>query len=548
MNANDTSKVNYDLCVVGSGPAGIITVLEFARLNPEKSILLIEYGYPRQKKRNPLDDSIQIDNLTNHHAPYDCTNKGLGGTTRTWGGRCVMYDEVDFIDRPVVNGGCTWDLQLFDEVKKYTSTAANYFECGDPLFNLNEIPQFRGTRIAENFKEGILTDSVIERWSMPTRFGKRYEKELNEAPNVTVRQGFEARDFSHPDEVGNIKTLTIRSVITNDVVEINAKQFVLAAGTQETTRILLRNTHVFDMLEEIPSALGRFYQCHTFGKIASIVFKGDPKKTDYGFLHNPDGTYMRRRLQFTSDFLVKNNLLNAAFWLDNPLYYDHKHKNGAMSLMYLAMVTPFLKNKLAPAAVAYSISKGKAKNIHRHLSNLIKDFPGSILTPATIFYKRYVYKRKLPGIFFFNRKNTYALYFHSEQVPVAENCMELEAGTEKLIINYELTETDVNSVIKLHEAIDQSLRASNCGELQYWYQKEELADVIRNISKDGLHQIGTTRIANSPKDGVVDRDLKLWGTNNIYICSSSVFPTSGQANPTFFLGAFAARLANFLSR
>jgi len=46
---------------------------------------------------------------------------------------------------------------------------------------------------------------------------------------------------------------------------------------------------------------------------------------------------------------------------------------------------------------------------------------------------------------------------------------------------------------------------------------------------------------------VLDSDLKVWGTENLYVCSSSAFPTSGQANPTFFLGAFAARLAQHLA-
>jgi choline dehydrogenase-like flavoprotein len=53
-------------------------------------------------------------------------------------------------------------------------------------------------------------------------------------------------------------------------------------------------------------------------------------------------------------------------------------------------------------------------------------------------------------------------------------------------------------------------------------------------------------MADTPENGVVDANLKLWGTNNIYVCSSSVFPTSGQANPTFLLGVFAVRLAAHL--
>src|ERR1700722_16043798 len=394
MNSENLLK-NFDLCVIGSGPAGIITVLEYTRLNPGKEVLLIEYGYPGQKEKNSLDDSIKVGNQVNHHNPYECTNKGLGGTSLTWGGRCVMYDDIDFIKRPTVVENCTWDIQLFDEVKNYTPTAAVYFECGEPLFSLSAIPEFEKKRIAENFKEDVVIDSAVERWSMPTRFGKRYEKELAARQNLTLVQGYEAREFTAPDENGIVK-----NVFDNTLVEIKSKNFVIAAGTQETTRILLRNKQLFKLLNYIPPALGRYYQCHIFGKIASVIFNGNPQKTDYGFLRNKDGTYMRRRFQFSTKYLVDNDLLNTAIWLDNPLYFDPKHKNGAMSFMYLAMITPFLGKKLAPPAIAYSITKGESKKIYQPIYNVIKDLPGSIIKPAMIIFKRYWLKRKLPGIFF----------------------------------------------------------------------------------------------------------------------------------------------------
>lgn len=539
-------RTNFDLCIVGSGPAGIIIALEYTRSNPDKQILLIEYGYPGQKSKNTLDDSIQVQNIVNHHNPYECTNKGLGGSSISWGGRCVMYDEVDFIDRPSISGGCTWDINLFNEVKTYIPQTAVYFECGDPIFNLNDIPKFKDKKIAENFKEGIITDSSVERWSMPTRFGQRYEKELANCPNLTLLQGYEARDFAVPDENNYISSLVLRNVIDKRLLEVKAKNFILAAGAQETTRILLRNTQLFNSLDNVPPALGKYYQGHLSGKIASVNFYGNPKKTEYGFLRNLDGTYIRRRFQFASKYLVENDLLNTAIWLDNPLYYNPKHKSGAMSFMYLAMITPILGKKLAPPAIAYALTKGKVKGIHKHVWNIIKDLPESFVKPAAIFYKRYCVKRKLPGVFLFSPKNSYALHFHSEQIPYAENRMELGPDNESLIIHYKLTDTDVNSVIKLHDTLDKWLRACNCGKLQYWFEKDELPDVIKQISKDGIHQSGTTRIADSPTQGVVDRDLKLWGTKNVFVCSSSVFPTSGQANPTFFLGAFAIRLANYL--
>lgn len=537
----------YDLCVIGSGPAGIICVLEYNKLNPQNKILLIEYGFPGQPEKNDLDESIEVKNPENHHNPYHCTNKGLGGTSQTWGGRCVMYDEIDFLKRPSIGENCTWDLFFFDEVKPFITKAVTYFECGEPKFNLNQIPEFKNTSIAENFKEGIVTDRNLERWSMPTRFGDRYRKELQEISNIKILEGFEAKKFGMLDEKGKSNSLTIRDVKSNAVNEVYAKKFVIAAGAQESTRLLLKNKHLFEKLENVPTSLGRFYQCHLFGKIASIIFNGDPKKTDFGFLRNQDGTYMRRRLQFKTKYLKENDLLNTIFWLDNPLYYNPKHNNGAMSFMYLAMLIPFLGKKLAPPAIAHSITKGKMIEVRKHLWNLAKDLPGSLIVPAKIFYKRYIIKRKLPGIFLYSPKNKYALYFQSEQFPYYENRMELSEDGEKLMIYYDFTKKDIDSIIKTHKALDQYLRDINCGRLEYWYKEEDLDKIIREISMDGVHQIGTTRIADSPKNGVVNRDLKVHGTNNIYVCSSSVFPTSGHANPTFFLGACAIRLANYLN-
>lgn len=534
----------YDICVIGSGPAGIILALEYAQLNPNKSILLVEYGTPSQPAQNNLDSSININNPVNHHQPADCTNKGLGGTSATWGGRCVLYDDIDFIDRPILNNGCTWDGQLFEAVKEHISVTAKYFECGEPVFDLADNKTVKP--IAEGFKRGIVTDTVIERYSMPTRFGKRYQADIEAKKNITVLQGYEARNFAEPDEDGHVSFLTIREVASQKLRKIAAGKFILAAGAQESTRILLRNEQLFKNTGT-PAALGKFYQGHLSGKIASVKFYGDPKKTDYYFIKGKDGSYSRRRFQFSTEFLKENNLLNTAIWLDNPLYFDPKHKSGAMSMMYLAMITPVLGKKLAPPAIAHSITKGKINKISTHLGNVVKGLPGSLTKPAAIFYKRYCVARKLPGIFLYSPQNTYALHFHAEQVPFEGNTMQLGSDGESLNINYTLTDADVQSVIKLHHTLDKWLRDCGCGELQYWFDKDKLPEAIRQMSKDGLHQSGTTRIANSPALGVVDENLKVWGADNVYVCSSSVFPTSGQANPTFMLGAFAIRLANHLT-
>jgi choline dehydrogenase-like flavoprotein len=58
--------------------------------------------------------------------------------------------------------------------------------------------------------------------------------------------------------------------------------------------------------------------------------------------------------------------------------------------------------------------------------------------------------------------------------------------------------------------------------------------------------MGTTRMHNDPKQGVVDRNCKSHALSNLYIAGSSVFPTGGSANPTLTIVAMALRLADHL--
>ena len=539
----------YELCVVGAGPAGIIVALEYARRRPDHRVLLVDYGAPGAPVRNDLDDRIGVRNPVNHHTPYECTNKGLGGSTASWGGRCVMYDRGDFLPRPVIGDGCTWDLSFYEECVPHVAAAQRYFESGSGPFDLADPETKTGPvpPLAEGFRSALISDTVLERWSLPTRFGPQYEAELKALPNLDLLLGAEARTLPAPDDSGRLSGIRLLEVATGAETVVAADQIVLATGAQEATRLLLRNPQVFARLPAPPKALGRHYQGHVSGKIASVRFTGDPKATEYGFRREADGSYQRRRFQFTEQTLVGRNLLNTAFWLDNPLYFDPAHRSGAMSFMYLAMLMPILGKRLAPPAVAHSITKGKANAIGAHLGNILRGLPGSLWTPASIFCRRYLRRRKLPGVFLYSGENRYAVHFHAEQIPAEENRMEMSADGKTLVILYRVTEADAEGVIRAHELLDAELQACGAGRLEYWFPPEERLAAIQAMSKDGVHQSGTTRIADDPERGVVNRDLRVWGTSNLHVCSSSVFPTSGQANPTFFMGVCAIRLARHLA-
>ena len=58
--------------------------------------------------------------------------------------------------------------------------------------------------------------------------------------------------------------------------------------------------------------------------------------------------------------------------------------------------------------------------------------------------------------------------------------------------------------------------------------------------------MGTTRMSTDPRHGVVDADCRVHSVANLYVAGSSVFTTSGYANPTFTLVSLALRLADTL--
>ena len=58
------------------------------------------------------------------------------------------------------------------------------------------------------------------------------------------------------------------------------------------------------------------------------------------------------------------------------------------------------------------------------------------------------------------------------------------------------------------------------------------------------HHLGSLRMSEIQRNGVVDSNLQVFGTPNVYVLSGAVFPTYSYANPTLTLGALACRLAS----
>ncbi len=62
----------------------------------------------------------------------------------------------------------------------------------------------------------------------------------------------------------------------------------------------------------------------------------------------------------------------------------------------------------------------------------------------------------------------------------------------------------------------------------------------------GNHHTGATRMHVDPEQGVVDENGRVHSVSNLYVAGSSIFPTSGAANPTLTIVALAIRQADHI--
>jgi choline dehydrogenase-like flavoprotein len=303
----------------------------------------------------------------------------------------------------------------------------------------------------------------------------------------------------------------------------------------------------------VDGPLGRYYMGHISGKIASIRFDHPAAIADLDFKLEGSASY-RRRFMLTADAQMQHGVLNTAFWPDNPPLYDPGHRSGVLSAVFLALSFPPAGRRLLSEAIRLAHTGPKPYPYAKHLRNAVLGAPRGAKDIYRILRDRFIRKPKKPGFLVSNPGGRYALHYHAEQIPQRDSRITIgddadAFGVPRAVIDLRFAPQDVQSVIDSHRLLDEALRANGIGRLEYWYPSEkpaELAERIWTQAADGFHQVGTTRMGSDPAENVVDADLKVHGVENLYVASSSVFPTTGQANSTLLAVAFAVRLAERL--
>lgn len=505
-----------ELCIIGAGAAGITLAREF--IGSQVRVCLLESG------------GLEYD--SNTQALADGQNVGLpyfdlvatrlrffGGTTNHWAGICSPLSPIDFEKRTWVPYS-GWPITKID-LDRYYERAQDICELGPYQYG-SEIWKHQGLK-----DPGFLPEKLVTKfWQVgpPTRFGRVYRDELVKANNVTVILNANVANIQIDKQGGHVTRVDLKT-LTGRVGEVHAKKFVVCCGCIENARLLLvSNSITPNGLGNDRDLVGRFFMEHP-GIPCGIVASDDD--------HDLADRYTK-------------NFLNGVQYRAGIVAADLLQKEK--KILHCCASVEIKADPEDGTKVAQQIWKDY--KTYGRLSDDLLDKVWQVAKDLDdVAYN--IYRRFVLGKGVMSPIKYLFLKAHLEQAPNPDSRVLLSGerdalGIRKIQLKWQLTELDKFTIRKLTEAIGLEFGRQNVGRvrIEEWLLTRD--NTWPNNLRGEFHHMGTTRMADDPREGVVDKNCKVHGIRNLFIAGSSVFSTSGYVNPTLTIVALTLRLAEHL--
>lgn len=524
-----TAGQYYDVCIVGAGPAGLAVAFGCAAAG--LSTLILESG-----GMSPNDIAQHGHRAIIHdpkrHAPIErVACRAFGGTSHWWGGICNP-----FLEREFTAGG--WPIS-YGELAQWYPTAAKFLGCGNSFINETDL-------LSPGYDD-VSFDGISRQTWFPRDLSFAWRRQIEALSNLHVVLFAEVvgLDYGSAQEVSGVRARVAQSP---KLYHFSAGTVVLAAAGLGTTRILLAE-QMRGVKFEGSKHLGRYYMGHLTGTGSRIRMQS--KTSGWGIRCPEKDDHIRERIVVGPGKFGQCH--STAFWIGNVPLWDAEHRSGGKSAKYLlGRVVRALRSTWSAESLDARLGLQRAE-WRPHLANVGRHPVDALRTIARALKKVTMGGlQRLPDYPEPERDGTYALWYHAEQLPSAENMIQVEGPVEldvlpPLSIRFGFSEDDVDLVVQAHLRLKEVLSKSEGGASILDFDPEKLAEGVRKSAYDGYHQIGTTRMAATPEKGMVDGNCKVFGLNNLYVASASAFPNSGQPNPTLTIVALAQRLAAHIS-
>jgi len=521
--------VDTAVCIIGGGVAGITLAMELDKKGID--VVLLESG-----GFNPDDDTRDLYRGEDvgewrYNFADGSRSRFLGGSSNCWGGWCRPLDPWDFEKRDwIAYSG--WPFGL-DELTPYYERTHALLKLGPNNFD----PEFweRSINRSDVRRIPLVTGKVrdtISQFSPPARFGKLYRDTLKRSQGVRVFLYANATNID-TDRMGKTVSHIDVATLTGRRMKVAAKLYVLATGGIENARLLLASNKVLpNGLGNGHDLVGRFFMDHPRLFSGSIKFTRQwtrNKLSDVKYHYQnaavaAHGTCIAHQFALTPETLREEGLLNARVWFSSV--FPGEGSEGAQALFRCKQA--LLKKEQA----GWSLTKDLLTMMAHPLDTLGYGY-------TRLFQPRWL----IQGV-------TFQLIVEPEPDPdsrvMLSPSQKDQLGMNRVRVDWRLTPRVQRTFDRTLALLAEDMRQSGVAQVKLdppiegekWPQDLE----------GTWHHMGTTRMHDSPRYGVVDRNCLVHGMSNLFVAGSSVFPTAGANFPTITLAALAFRLAEHLAK
>ena len=481
------STINTDLAIIGGGPAGISLALALA--NTPIGIVLLESG---DTKPDAATQNLYAGTETGvRYIPLDATRlRYLGGCSNHWGGWCRPLDPVDFETRDwFAHSG--WPFAR-SEIEPYYPRAQSLVEAGPFIYDEParwSKPLGAPLRLGPGglyttfFQFSKQRDNVL-----PTRFGERYADDLKRIPNLDVYLHANVTGLRLTSDASRLDHLDIATLSGNRFV-VKPRLAVVATGGIETPRLLLASNDVMSAgVGNTHDVVGRYFADHPIpGQTATLVVFDGRIAPYYQLIQTANGANFRAAFAPRNAYRQARSVADSLATVEGEVQLDSTGQAAVAEMAAMFGID-------ASAMRAFTLGCGME----------IAPDPDRRLT--------------LTG--------------------------EKDAlGMPRLKLEMRVSDDDFLRYRNTLKELGRQLLLARTGMIRILNTTR--AEWLNGLDW-GNHHMGSARMHDDPRRGVVDANSKVHGVGNLYIAGSAVFPTYGASNPTLNLIALVLRLADHL--
>jgi choline dehydrogenase-like flavoprotein len=567
--ALDGRDLETDLVIVGGGAAGLSVAWEF--LGQKTRVVVLESGkLDETDSANALNEVESIgepasDSQRRHREkvlsflcpswsptlqPYGLRCRGLGGSTHSWAGKSAAFDDIDFSVRNWVPFA-GWPIKR-DALEPYLERAAARLNLGpncydEELWRRLGVPPPQPSIDPDLWRSYFwqFARSRIDRLDV-LRMGKEFE--ACAAANIRVVVNATVTRIT-ADGNSNVISGVEVSTINGRRSRVRAKAIVLAASAIENPRLLLASNAEWPAgLGNQHDTVGRYLMDHpsvTLGRIGAEQSAKVLRRFGYYGLRHAGRVHMfQHGLAASFAVQTRQHLLNASVYFSEERALDDPW-DALKNLLRLNMrdvTSDLLSIASSPGLLAKGLGL-RLLNANRFPERMKQFIVDSTIALRPDLAVREFLNRGLP-----HKVTGINIDAISEQPPDAESRITLSRRADRLGVP--LAKVDWRVAASARRTLGQMGTMLEAEFERIGLPKPLLADWVREKRYDEApvidmgHTLGTTRMSENPRYGVVDPDCRLHGFAGLYVAGGSVFPTSGHANPTLMIVALCIRLAD----